>query len=754
MNMPQEEDKRYQSKPKTEKVLPYNSALNSSPPFSNIQNGSSNSLQASSTIDAQRQIEEIAGRYPNARRSGSGWKIPCPAHEGEDPNCYIAVGDDGGIVAKCHSRGCKWADIVDALGLPKRGNGRYYIASYRNPDGQDRHVYRRDSGNGEKRVWGKGKADGCFLLPWGEDAPEKTLVLVEGEKAAEAFQRAAVEGHIAVTWRNGAKAVDKADFSLCRDRKVILWPDNDEEGRAAMRTAGKMAIAAGARSVSELAVDDLPEKADAADLPPDAIKDRLCQLTDWQPDAPQVLTTLPLNIAKRDAVLREAAAAVAEEGHLMALYDLLWLHNDGEWQEVAEYLVRQALQDAAVAAHSVTMHSSVEKEALLRFGLLTRPIADKKGMIRREDRWRNVRLDTGKPIDGTVFGDEVVWIEGDQLKRRAVEREDFIISRKPYRLPEIEGGAFKLNQAAKFRNFLHGSFGKLESEKRLLLEFGGRVLMQYTSDQKMLILKGPGRSGKGTFIRLLQLLVGPGQFTAYSKLSEIGGRFQAARMTGKSLATIGDLAERPRGRDRRDAFLEGAAVMKAIIGEDAVTIEEKRKGAFAVKLAVSFVAATNHPPQFLTSGADSGAWRERMLICRFPHEIKADKRIEALDSMLYAEEGPEIAAVLVYHFLQTRKRGYTLPASHVEEMAALVADATTLAERFITEQVVFEQRKRLEKRTLSERLFAWAEAEGVKASNADRNAVYREMRARGCHESRGGGKANVPPYFEGASLKG
>ena len=116
----------------------------------------------------------------------------------------------------------------------------------------------------------------------------------------------------------------------------------------------------------------MPEKADAADLTPDAIKDRLGKLTDWQPDAPQVLTTLPLKISKRDEVLREAAAAVAEEGRLMALYDRLWRY-DGGWQEVDEYLVRQALQDAAVAAHGVTMHSSVEREALLRFEWLTRP---------------------------------------------------------------------------------------------------------------------------------------------------------------------------------------------------------------------------------------------------------------------------------------------------------------------------------------------------------------------------------------------
>lgn len=752
MNIPQEEDKRYQGKSKTEKVLPSNNALKSAHPFSKVQNKVSHSLQVPGAIDAQNRIEEIAGLFPNARRSGSGWKIPCPVHKGRDPNCYIAVGDDGGFVARCHSKECDWADIMDALGLPKRGYGRHYVASYEHPDGKARHVYRRDTGKGKKRIWGKGKADGCLLLPWGEDAPEKTLVLVEGEKAAAAFQRAGIDGYIAVTWRNGAKSVDKANFSLCKGRKVLLWPDNDEDGLTAMQTAGNMATAAGAVEVRMLAVDDLPEKADAADLAPDAIRDRLGQLTDWQPDAPEVPTTLPMRMSARDEVLRGAAAAVAEDGRFMALHEGLWRY-DGVWQEADEYQVRQALQDAAEAAYGVTMHSPVEREALLRFKLLTRPLADRQGMIRREDRWRNVRLDTGKPIKGTVFGDQVVWIEGDQLMRRPVEKEDFIISRKPFRLPEIGASDSWLNQAKGFWRFLNVSFGKLEAEKWLLLEFGGRVLMQYTSDQKMLVLKGPGRSGKGTYIRLLQNLVGPEQFTAYSKLSELGGRFQTARMTGKSLATIGDLAEQPRGRDRRDAFLEGAAVMKAIIGEDAITIEEKRKDAFAALLPVSFVAATNHPPQFLTSGADAGAWKERMLICRFPHEIKADKRIEGLAAALYAKEGSDIAAVLVYHFLQTRKRGYTLPASHVEEMAALIADATTLAERFITEQVAFVQGQRLEKGALTERLFAWAEAEGVKAANPDRNAVYRELRARGCHESKGGGKANVPAYFEDVSLR-
>ena len=127
--MPQDEDKRFQIEAETFQVQPSKSTLSSSPPFSNTQNTISNSLQASSVTDAQSKIEAIAGHYLNARRSESGWGIPCPAHEGEDPNFHIAVGDDGGLMARCHSHGCKWAEIMDALGLWRRGNGRYHIAS-------------------------------------------------------------------------------------------------------------------------------------------------------------------------------------------------------------------------------------------------------------------------------------------------------------------------------------------------------------------------------------------------------------------------------------------------------------------------------------------------------------------------------------------------------------------------------------------------------------------------------------------------
>ena len=65
------------------------------------------------------------------------------------------------------------------------------------------------------------------------DNPTATVLLVEGEKAADAAQ-AIFPQLVVMTWAGGAKAVKHADFSPLQGRKVILSPDHDEPGRQAM----------------------------------------------------------------------------------------------------------------------------------------------------------------------------------------------------------------------------------------------------------------------------------------------------------------------------------------------------------------------------------------------------------------------------------------------------------------------------------------------------------------------------------------
>jgi putative DNA primase/helicase len=67
--------------------------------------------------------------------------------------------------------------------------------------------------------------------------PDAIVVVVEGEKCAEALQKLldeqGITSHIVMTWPGGAKAVGNADWTPLYERLVIIWPDNDTDGLAA-----------------------------------------------------------------------------------------------------------------------------------------------------------------------------------------------------------------------------------------------------------------------------------------------------------------------------------------------------------------------------------------------------------------------------------------------------------------------------------------------------------------------------------------
>jgi hypothetical protein len=63
--------------------------------------------------------------------------------------------------------------------------------------------------------------------------PDKHVLIVEGEKACDAAVEL-TKAYVCTSWCGGAGAWGKTDFSILKDRKVLLWPDADEAGRKAM----------------------------------------------------------------------------------------------------------------------------------------------------------------------------------------------------------------------------------------------------------------------------------------------------------------------------------------------------------------------------------------------------------------------------------------------------------------------------------------------------------------------------------------
>jgi hypothetical protein len=122
------------------------------------------------------------------------------------------------------------------------------------------------------RFDGKGNvfAIGALKAPWplyGLDRlaqkGEAPVLVVEGEKTADVAAGLFTD-HAVISWMSGAPNVGRAEFVELAGRHIILWPDNDIPGRAAMRVFAARAYQAGAASVK--IVDVPPEFGEGWDL--------------------------------------------------------------------------------------------------------------------------------------------------------------------------------------------------------------------------------------------------------------------------------------------------------------------------------------------------------------------------------------------------------------------------------------------------------------------------------------------------------
>ncbi len=219
----------------------------------------------------------------------------CPAHDDQKPSLSIKEGVDGKVLLHCFA-GCEKPKIVAALGLTlgdlfpastngsrnghEKKDGKPTAAwDIRDAGGELHAVHVRfDRNDGKECLWKLPSASGWGLkgrklatLPlyrsehlqdWPEDMP---VIVVEGEKAADALSEVypAVLG--TVTGAGGTPGAEA--LGVLRGRRVILWPDNDEEGRLHMTRIAEALCEGVAAQVSVFGWVDGPPKGDAADHP-------------------------------------------------------------------------------------------------------------------------------------------------------------------------------------------------------------------------------------------------------------------------------------------------------------------------------------------------------------------------------------------------------------------------------------------------------------------------------------------------------
>lgn len=143
-----------------------------------------------------------------------------------------------------------------------------------------------------------------------------------------------------------------------------------------------------------------------------------------------------------------------------------------------------------------------------------------------------------------------------------------------------------------------------------LQEIFGYCLTGDTSQQKIFLMVGPKRGGKGTIARVLRSLIGADS-TASPTLAGLSTNFGIAPLIGKRMAIVSD-ARLGRHADQQQVIAER---LLSISGEDAITIDRKYLSAWTGRLQARFLILSNELPQ-ISDASGALASRFVMLVMR------------------------------------------------------------------------------------------------------------------------------------------
>jgi putative DNA primase/helicase len=207
-----------------------------------------------------------------------------------------------------------------------------------------------------------------------------------------------------------------------------------------------------------------------------------------------------------------------------------------------------------------------------------------------------------------------------------------------------------------------------------LQDWFGYLLTPDTRQQKILLLVGPKRSGKGTISRVIRGLVGAGN-VACPTLSSLGANFGLWPLIGKTVAMIQDA--RLSGRTDAAAVAER---LLSISGEDAQTIDRKFLPPVTAKLYARFMLLSNELPKLSDS---SGALPGRMILLRLTQSWYGKEDTVLTDRLL--AELPGILVWAIAGWQRLHDRGHFIQPEAGKELMGELADLASPVAAFVRE---------------------------------------------------------------------
>lgn len=286
--------------------------------------------------------------------------------------------------------------------------------------------------------------------------------------------------------------------------------------------------------------------------------------------------------------------------------------------------------------------------------------------------------------------------------------------------------------------FLEQVFGEDIEAVQTLQEFAGYLLTPDTSQQKILFMLGPKRSGKGTIVRMFSRLVGLGNVVAPTT-SSLAGPFGLQPLLGKSLATIND------ARFKGESVATTTERILTITGEDYCTVDMKHRESITTKLKTRFIIVSNEIPR-LTDAA--GALANRFIVLRMTNSFFGREDPTLTDRLCTELPGILLWAIDGWKRLRARGR-FVQPASAGEAMRDL-EDLSSPVGAFVRDTCEVG----VGHRVIVDDLFAawqnWCQAEGI--DHVPSKAVFgRDLMAAFPQVRKRKGTAGVQ-FYDGVAL--
>jgi putative DNA primase/helicase len=220
--------------------------------------------------------------------------------------------------------------------------------------------------------------------------------------------------------------------------------------------------------------------------------------------------------------------------------------------------------------------------------------------------------------------------------------------------------------------FLASLWGEDPQSIDAMQEWFGYLLTHDTRQQKMLLLVGPKRSGKGTIARILTALVGKANVAAPT-LGGLATNFGLWPLIGKSVAIISDA--RLSGRADQAAVVER---LLSISGEDSITVDRKNMQPITLRLPTRFIILTNELPKLSDA---SGAIVSRVILLHTTRSFYGHEDHDLTDKLL--AELPGILLWAIEGWRRIRERGQFIQPDSGRESLGEMNDLASPVAAFV-----------------------------------------------------------------------